>query len=727
MGAALTRRRGSASGPAELRRVWIAVIAVAVVLSAVLLVELARPRDFLTGTNNAGSAGPIVHVDAGQRLCVNGLEVPEGTGRLRLLVVAPAATTVTTSVAAGGSAVRGQSIAPVARGPLPLDVPFAGPPRGVTTLCLSPSGPIDLAGRSGLESGQSAPLLGGRPIDARIAVSYLPPAGERRSLLAQMPDMFARAARFRPGVVGPWTYGFVLFVLAPALFAAALLLLVRAVADRPVRRTALAVGAIGFLAAASWSLIVPVFDAPDEVEHMAYAQAVAESGRAPDAGPSRRRPYSSEMQVAYEGARVSGYYGQRLGRPPWTVQDEHRWALRQAGERPRPDDGGGWITVADYTPLYYASLAPAYLAADGSIWSRLTAMRLMTALFGGLTAACVVLLVRELFPCPRWPAVAAGLFVAFEPMFAFISGAVNNDAAVSAAAALALLLVVRALRRGLTVRLAVAIGATLVVLPLLKGSGLFLLPALAVGLAGAVLRTRRRGDAVRRPLIALGAALAVTAAATIAFSAALDHSANPTRPGWYAATGSAYPTLPSASVKPSGALHHPVRFAEYVWQVFLPPAPGMADLRPAGGRFPAFHAYVERGWAAFGFVSIKFPTWVYAVIVLAMLVLVALAVAAWGANRRAVARRRWELAVLVLVVLGVFFGTELANFTPGDPVVPEFGRYLFPAAAAFAALAVAATFGAGRRRAPALAAGLVTALLVLFWASEFLAMSALYS
>jgi 4-amino-4-deoxy-L-arabinose transferase-like glycosyltransferase len=726
--AALTRGRQGPVGPPELRRVWAVVIAVAVVLCTILLVELARPREFLTGTNSAGSEGAVVHVDPGQRLCLDRLDVPGATGRLRLLLVAATPTTVTTEVATHGRVERGQlAMTPVARGPLPFDVPVRGV-HGATALCVSPSAPIDVAGRHGSESGQPAPLLDGKPLDARVAVSYLPPAGERRSLLAQLPDMFSRAALFRPGVVGPWTYGVILFVLAPALFAAALLLLVRAVVDRPVRRTALAVGVIGFLAAASWTLIVPVFDAPDEVEHMAYGQAIAESGRAPDTGPSHRRPYSSEMQVAYEGARISGYYGQRLGRPPWRARDERRWAVRQARERPRPDDGGGWITTADYTPLYYASLAPAYLAADGgSIWSRLTAMRLMTALFGGLTAACVVLLVGELFPRPRWPAVAAGLFVAFQPMFAFISGAVNNDAAVSAAGALALLLVVRALRRGLTVRLAAAIGATLVVLPLLKGSGLFLLPALAVGLAGATLRTRRRGGAVGRPLAALGAALAITAAATIAFSAAFDHSANPTRPGWYAATGNTYPTIPGAAVKPSGALHHPVRFAEYVWQVFLPPAPGMADLRPAGGRFPAFHGYVERGWAAFGFVATRFPTWVYAVITVAMLMLGALAVAAWSANRAAVARRGWELTMLVLVVLGVFFGTELANFTPGAPVVPEFGRYLFPAAAAIAALAAAATFGAGRRRAPALAAGLVTALLVLFWASEFLTMSALYT
>ena len=83
--------------------------------------------------------------------------------------------------------------------------------------------------------------------------------------------------------------------------------------------------------------------------------------------------------------------------------------------------------------------------------------------------------------------------------------------------------------------------------------------------------------------------------------------------------------------------------------------------------------------------------------------------------------------MLVLAALGVFVGTEVASFTPGAGNVPEFGRYLFPAAAAIAALAALATLGAGRRRAPAVAAGLVTALFVLFWASEFLTMSALYS
>lgn len=717
----------------HLRGVRIAIAAVGAVLVAIMAFELARPRDFLTGTNNAGADGAVLHVEAGQQLCVDKLQIPAGTGRLRLRLGPLAATTVATEVTAAGRVVGGD-VALAPRGgppgsaPTTLDVPVDFTRSEIGRLCAVPSGAIDVAGRRGLEPGQAPPLLDGKPVDARVAVWFHPPAGERRSLLAQLPQMFERAARFRPGVVGSWTYAVVLLVLTPALLLAALYVFARAVAERPLGRTAIVLAAIGFLAAASWSLIVPVFNAPDEVEHISYTQTVAERGRGPDAGPSARRAYSSEAQVAYEAARLSGYYGQRLGRPPWSARDERAWRARQSRERPRPDDGGGWITTADYAPLYYAALAPAYLAAGSrSIWSRVTAMRLVSALLGGLTAAFVFLLVQELVPRPRWPAVAAGLLVAFQPMFAFISGMVNNDAGVSAAAALVLYLVVRALRRGLTLRLAAALGVAAVVLPLMKGSGLFLAPAIVVGLAGAVLRTRRARERVRRPLAALVAAGATTAAVAIVLSAALQHSADPTRPGWFAATGNAYPTLPGAAVEPSKAVEHPVQFAEYVWQLFLPPAPGMTDQRPGGGRFPGFHAYVERGWASFGFVSILFPKWVYAVIALAMLALVPLALAAWRRNRTAVDRRRWELAVLVLVILGVFFGTEVAYFAPGDPTTPEFGRYLFPAAAAIAALAVLATFGLGRRAAAAVTAGLLTAMLALFWASQFLTMSALYT
>lgn len=710
------------------------VAIVGLVLLAVLAIALARPRDYETGTNSAGSDGTVVHVEPGQELCVGALRIPADTGRVQVRLGPLGPTTVTTRLTTNGR-VRSGTVAlaphggPPGSAPTTLDVPLARGREASGRLCVSASGPIDVSGRRGLEPGQTAAVVAGKPVDARVAVWYLPAAGERTSLLALMPDMFERASRFRPGVVGPWTYWALLLVVTPALMLGALYLFLRAAGERPVRRAAVVIGAIGFAAAASWSLIVPAFNAPDEVEHIAYTQAIAENGRGPDTGPSSRRPYSSELEVAYQSARLSGYFGQRVGRPPWTARDEQAWKLREARERPSAADGSGWITTADYTPLYYAALAPAYLATSSqSIWTRVTAMRLASALLGGLTAALVFLLVAELLPRPRWPAVAAGLLVAFQPMFAFMSGMVNNDAGVSAAAALALYLVVRALRHGLTMRLAVGLGVVIIVLPLVKGNGLFLAPAIAVGLFGACRRSLSTGVGVGRPLAVLGAAAVATVAIAITLSAALDHSADPTRAGWFAATGNAYPTRPGEAVKPSKALEQPLQFAEYVWELFLPPVPGVSEQRPGGGRLPAgYNAYIERGWAAFGFISIRFPRWVYFVISLVMVALVPLAVVAWRKHRAAAAGRSWELGVLVLVVVCVFFGTEVVYFAPGDPTIPEFGRYLFPAAAPLAGLAVLATFGVGRRHAAALAGALVTAMLVLFWAAQFLTMSALYT
>lgn len=124
---------------------------------------------------------------------------------------------------------------------------------------------------------------------------------------------------------------------------------------------------------------------------------------------------------------------------------------------------------------------------------------------------------------------------------------------------------------------------------------------------------------------------------------------------------------------------------------------------------------------------IEFPRWVYAVVALALLGLAALGARAAVVERAALGRLRWPAAVLVVAILGVFFGTEVAYFAPKDLTTPEFGRYLFPAMAAFAALAAGAVFGAGRRHAFAVAVSLVVAVGGLWWASEWLAMGQLYT
>jgi 4-amino-4-deoxy-L-arabinose transferase-like glycosyltransferase len=350
-------------------------------------------------------------------------------------------------------------------------------------------------------------------------------------------------------------------------------------------------------------------------------------------------------------------------------------------------------------------------------------MRLFTALLGAIAAAATFLLVRELLPRARWAATAAGLLVAFQPMFSFVSGAVNNDAAANAAGAVLLLLLVRALRRGMSVRLAAAIGAALVVLPLAKSNGLFLYPAAAVGLAGVAWRHRPGW----RPFAAVAVAFALLFAAWAPASLALDHDPLPFNPGWNAAAPNEYPTRAGPAVSANAALDHPVQFASYLWEEFLPRLPGMEDVRPPQFPHPGYTVYVKRGWASFGFLSINFPNWVYAAIAATLGAAGLLGVAALLRERAAVRRRGWEIAVLALAVLVVWVGSEAVYFVPRAASLGVFGRYMFLAIAPLAALAIGSSFGAGRRWAPAVATAAVAAVMALQWASQLLTLSSLYA
>ena len=124
----------------------------------------------------------------------------------------------------------------------------------------------------------------GRPAAVRTAFWFRPPAGEKASLLFHLPTLFERAALFRPGWVGPWTYWLLFLVVIPALAYAAL----RVLLHPQRRRLALTVGAIGFGFAAVWAHVTPAFDAPDETEHFAYVQSLAERGKTLERAPTER-------------------------------------------------------------------------------------------------------------------------------------------------------------------------------------------------------------------------------------------------------------------------------------------------------------------------------------------------------------------------------------------------------------------------------------------------------
>ena len=88
----------------------------------------------------------------------------------------------------------------------------------------------------------------------------------------------------------------------------------------------------------------------------------------------------------------------------------------------------------------------------------------------------------------------AALLVAYEPMYGFVSGIVNNDVGVNAVAAALELLLIRLLRRGITIPWGALTGAVLVALPNIKGTGLSLYPVAALVFIGALWRYHSRRD-----------------------------------------------------------------------------------------------------------------------------------------------------------------------------------------------------------------------------------------
>lgn len=714
----------------ERRAVWWPAAVIGAVMLGLILWQLAIPRAYFTGTDSIAVSSVAVDVEKGQTLCVPDLNLPAETGSILFGVFADrpqfeaemrvtAEGVTSTSKMLGVPGPTGLAYANASIPPRP-----SSPASVPATVCLTPlDGPIALGGSTSLQSNQVPVRLDGAPVPTRVAVWFQPPAGRERSLLASAGAIFSRAALFRPGIVGAWTYPFLLLVVLPLAWALSLLLLARAASNRPLPsrlrflRPAIAIALIAFLNAGTWALITPAFNAPDEPSHFAYAQYLAETGHAPARTPDARVAYSIQQTFALDAVDIYTQSSNGLGRPPWLALEQKRWeALVASTPHPANDGGGYTVAASPHQPAYYALLAAAYLAVRSqSAFSQLTAMRLVSALLGALVAACAFGVVRELLPRQRAAALAAGLLVAFHPMFGFISGAVNNDNGINAAAALSLYLVIRALRRGLTWPVALALGATLAIAPLMKETGYEIYPAVAVGLLGMVWRRHRLHD-VPSWVAAIGAFLAVRGGWSLLQPVFYPHVAGQSSGGGIDASSSL-----------SLAEHMPGRFLVYLWELFLPRLSFMGPLFPPGWPFKA--VYLVRGWASFGWYTWDFPNWVYGVILVAMIAVGVLALSA-GIRERVVAQSRlFELAVIALFPVCVLVAVEAAFFAPtgGRTVVAEQGRYIFPAIAALAAIAVAGTFGLGRRWQAPLATALVVAMIGLSYASQLLTLGSFFT
>jgi hypothetical protein len=714
------------------RRVWRVAAVAAVPLLLLTAFYCLRPRFYYTGTDSVENVGRLVDAPTHVPLCAYGLQLPAHSAFVRVQLYSPTSSRPALHLMLRVGEQTTRTALPPVQAPVDApsnaDFPIPRTPPGTEAssafLCITADGPVKWGGTPLPAPGASPLTLGTKKLSGRLAVWYLPPAGERSSYAQRSGEIFKRAALFRPGIIGAWTYPLLLFGVLPALALLAVRCLALAAAGRG-RRLALWLFVIAAVNASCWALITPVFQGPDEVDHFAYTQSLVERGQGPSHDPTSEQPrWSGAEYLALQQTGLLTDHQVGDSRPPWLAAQQQLYRSDVHRLHRRVNDGGGYTTSAVHGPLYYLALAPAYAAAKhGSVFSQLTLMRLTSALIGALVVLFTFLLARELAPGREWLAALAALLVAYEPMYGFISGIVNNDVGVNAGAAALELLLLRMLRRGITIPWGALTGAVLITVPMIKGTGLSLYPVAGLVLLATLWRHHKRADLYGFLALALAGILMSEFSAHV-LSDLQPHAS---------ATGSGVISSNASSV--SEALHHIPNFLSYLWQALLPRLPFMTRYFPPSTHpgfvlfgDPGFVIFVERAWAAFGWYDVFFPRWVYIMIFLGMVLAVPLGV--WAARREwSWVRRHWlELLALVAVPVAVITGFEAAYYTTAPrAVVAEFGRYAFPAIGPVAVLVVGALHAFGRRRMLFAGVVLLVAMIALSYASQLLTLTAFYA
>ncbi len=449
---------------------------------------------------------------------------------------------------------------------------------------------------------------------------------------------------------------------------------------------------VACFSAASWSFITPPFQVPDEPDHFAYVKQLAETGSGPTSG--EESSYSTEETFALRALRYPQLRQGPSKRAIFSQAEQSKLdkaleELNRSSEKGSPNAG----SAVSQPPLYYALQSVPYkLGSGGTLLDRLQLMRLFSALMAGFTALFTFLFLRETLPRAPWAWTVGALGVALSPLFGFMSGALNPDALLFAVSAALFYCTARAFRRGLTSYSAIAMGAVIATGFMTKLNFVGLAPGAFFALGVIAVRGVRSSGrvALRAPAIAgvIGCLPVVVFLASNALSG---------RPVLGAAEGviSAHRSL--------------LEEANHIWQLYLPRLPGTVNdfAGLSAARQLWFDGYVGR----FGWLDTFFPAWVYTVALLAAGLIVGLCARGLFASRAALRERAPELAVYVLLALGVMAMVGAASNLAVAPSAWAQARYLLPLLPLLGAVLALAARGAGRRWGPATGALIVVLFL----------------
>jgi len=222
----------------------------------------------------------------------------------------------------------------------------------------------------------------------------------------------------------------------------------------------------------AYDVATPLFEKPDEIWHYPYVKYLADGQGLPVQDLAR-----TQTLMRQESTQPPLYYITAALATFWIEDDDWQdlvwlnpfWGYSAPGT---VNDNKNRVFHTDRERFPYR----------GAMLAVRTA-RLVSVIWGGITVLATYLMALELFPKRRSFAAGAAALVAFNPQFIFIASAVSNDSTVSALCTLALWLMLRLVRRGVSTRrllwLGLIVGSALIT----KASALALLPVAMVAIA----------------------------------------------------------------------------------------------------------------------------------------------------------------------------------------------------------------------------------------------------
>jgi 4-amino-4-deoxy-L-arabinose transferase-like glycosyltransferase len=460
-----------------------------------------------------------------------------------------------------------------------------------------------------------------------------------------------------------------------------------------IPRAAWVCALVAFSNAACWSFITPPFEVPDEPDHFAYAQQLAETGRLPTSNGKR---FSQVELTALRDLNQAEVRQRPQNLSVFSSAQQQRLSRDLAAPLGRTNGGNAGVAASEPPLFYTLQTIPYRLAAGASLLVRLELMRLLSSLMAGLTALFTFLFVRESLPSERWAWTVGGLGVAFAPLLGFMSGSVNPDAMLYAVSAALLYCLARAFRRGLTLRSTCLIGAVIAVGLLTKLNFIGLLPGAGLGLILLARRAARAHRPTAYGWLACGVAIGAAPAALYAIVNVLSH----------------HPALGIVSDTSNVVGHHRSVAGEisYIWQLYLPRLPGMAHDFP--GYLTAREIWFDGYVGLYGWFDTVFPAWVYHLALVPAAPIALGCLRALVENRAPLLKRRGELLVYAAISLGLMVLVGADSYLQFPTVPAEYGqtRYLLPLLPLLGAVLALAARGAGRRWGPVAGVSIVVLL-----------------